>query len=461
MSQTQAGPTSDTDSGGLHRVPPHSIEAEACVLGSMILDAQAIDLVIQIIQDDAFYRPVHQRIFNVLVDMRHHGKPIDLVTVKDDLDRRGHLETIGGVEYLAALAEGVPTSANAEHYAHIVRDKAMLRQLIRAGTDIVRDAYGSTDDAQTVVDQAEQAIFDVAQQHIGDQAVSLNTLLDQTFETLLKHEGQLITGLASGYPALDELTSGFQKGEMIILAARPSMGKTSLLLNLAEHMAVIDNVPVAIFSLEMSKGQLAERFLASHARFNLRQMRRGTISPETWTTLQAAAGTLQPAPIYVDDSANLTIVQMMAKARRLKAAYDIQCICVDYLQLMTYFGRANSRQEQITEISRGIKALARDLEIPVVVAAQLNRGPADRPTHTPRMSDLRESGSIEQDADVVMLLHNEDYYHLAEEGYIPKGVTDLIIAKQRNGPTGTVSLTFLKDYTRFEPAAPVDDWATG
>jgi replicative DNA helicase len=288
---------------------------------------------------------------------------------------------------------------------------------------------------------------------VGQEAISLKGLLQKTFESLQENDGRMITGLGSGYHPLDEMTSGFQPGEVIIVAARPSMGKTSLLLNLAENMAVQDKTSVAIFSLEMSKEQLAQRFLASHARYDLRQMRRGMISPEDWTKLQLAAGDLEQSPIYIDDSPMLTILQLRAKARRLKAAYNIQCVLLDYLQLMTYFGRADSRQEQITEISRGIKALARELKIPVICAAQLNRGPTDRPTHRPRMSDLRESGSIEQDADVVALLHCEDYYHQGEENYAPTGVTELIVAKQRNGPTGIVHLTFLNNCTRFEPAA--------
>jgi replicative DNA helicase len=267
---------------------------------------------------------------------------------------------------------------------------------------------------------------------------------------LEKNDGRLITGIASGYGQLDEMTSGFQPGEMIILAARPSMGKTSCLLNIAEYMAIADKHPVAVFSLEMSSDQLAQRLLASHARFDLRQMRRGMIGPDDWTKLQLAAGDLEQSPIFIDDSPTLTITQLRAKARRLAAAHGIKCVFIDYLQLMTYSGRADARHEQITEISRGIKALARELNIPVIAAAQLNRGPADRDTHRPRMSDLRESGSIEQDADVVTLLHCEDYYHQGDENYMPTGITELIVAKQRNGPTGIVRLTFLKNCTRFE-----------
>ncbi len=435
------------------RVPPQAIEAEACVLGSMMLDKDAIDLVVQIIQQEHFYRPAHQWLFQVLVEMRQQPREIDPVTIKEELVRRKLFEQIGGQEYLIQLIAGVPSSANAEYYATIVRDKALLRQLIEAGTDIIRQAYDARDEASAVVDRAEHCVFEIAQQQIGGQAISLAGLLQETFKDLEANDGQMITGLASGYHQLDEMTSGFQPGEMVVLAARPSMGKTSILLNIAEYMSVYDKRSVGVFSLEMSRHQLAERLLSSHARFNLRQMRRGMITPEAWTTLQAAAGDLEQAQMFIDDSPTLTVIQLLAKARRMKAAHQISCIFLDYLQLMTYIGRSNSRQEQMTEISRGVKAMARELEIPVVVAAQLNRGPADRPGHRPRMSDLRESGAIEQDADVVMLLHNEDYYHQGEVDYQQNGITELIIAKQRNGPTGTVPLTFLKEYTRFESAA--------
>ncbi len=439
---------------GLTRLPPQSIEAEACVLGSMILDSPSIDRAIEIVQVDYFYRPAHQQIFKALVDMKNDpNKKIDLVTLKEEFLRLGHHDAIGGIEYLVQLVEGVPNAANIEYYAHIVRDKAMLRRLIVAGTDMCREAYESSIPAADVVEQAEQKVFQIASSSIGEQAVRLDSLLEQTFEQLQDNDGELITGLSSGYHQLDELTAGFQSGEMIVLAARPSMGKTSLLMNIAEYMSVIDHKPTVLFSLEMSKEQIAQRLLASHSRFDLRNMRRGRIGPEDWTKLQLSAGDLEQAPLFIDDAAELTILQLRAKARRLKAAHDIQCIFVDYLQLMSYNGRADSRQQQITEISRGLKALARELEIPVVTAAQLNRGPADREQHRPRMSDLRESGSIEQDADVIMLLHCEDYYHRGQPDYIPTNLTELIIAKQRNGPTGIVRLTFLPNCTRFEAAA--------
>lgn len=453
-----APPTTDVQAA--QRVPPQSIEAEVCVLGSMILDAGTIDIVVQICQEDYFHRPAHQLIYQAIVDMRQANKPIELVLLKEELQNRKQLEQIGGTDYLVEIVEGVPNAANAEYYARIVRDKALLRDLIVAGNEIIRQAYDAQDEAPEVIEEAEQKVFKIATRQIGDEAVPLSSLLEQTFEMLQESEGQVVTGLGTGYPLLDELTSGLQPGEMIILAGRPSMGKTSMVLNMAEHMAVRDRNPVAVFSMEMSREQLAMRMLSSHARFNLRLMRRGAISPEKWTSLKMAADDLQQAPIYIDDSPLLTVLQLRSKARRLKSAHDIKCVFVDYLQLMTYRGGANSRYEQITEMSRGIKALARELRTPVVCAAQLNRGPEDRTGHRPRMSDLRESGSIEQDADVVMLLHNEDYYHRGEnlEEYTPKNVTELIIAKQRNGPTDMVPFTFIPEYTRFEPAAPAGSY---
>ena len=449
-----------TDGGSLQRVPPHSIQAEACVLGSMVLYSPAVDIVVQILKSENFYRPAHQIIFQALVDMRSNNKPVDLVTLREELARLKLLDNVGGMEYIVPLVEGLPDAGNAEYYALVVRDKALLRELILAGNEMIREAYDSNEEAAQVVEESERRVFEISQARIGQQAVALKGLLQQTFENLMKNEGQGITGLATGYHAFDEMTSGLQNGEMIILAARPSMGKTSILLNMAEYMAVTDSHPIAIFSLEMSKEQVTQRFLASHARFDLRQMRRG-ISPESWKELQIAAGNLEQAPVFIDDSPVLTILQLRAKARRLKAAHNIKCIFLDYLQLMTWGGSGSTpRHEQITEISRGIKALARELEVPVICAAQLNRGPTDRETHRPRMSDLRESGSIEQDADVVTLLHCEDYYHLGEEGYNPTGTTELIVAKQRNGPTGIVKLVFRKEITRFESASP-DGYAPG
>jgi replicative DNA helicase len=334
----------------------------------------------------------------------------------------------------------------------MVRDKSLLRTLIAANQQITQDAYESQDEPAEILDRAEHRIFEIASRQIGDHAVTLESLLQQTFETLSSADGSVVTGLATGYYKLDELTSGMQNGEMIVIASRPSMGKTALACNIAEFMGVKDARPVLLFSLEMSKAQLALRFLASYAKFDMQRLRRGNLPGEHWTQVQIAAGDLEKAPIFIDDSSELNILTLRAKARRMKASHDIQCVFVDYLQLMSPMSsnRNDSRQQQISEMSRGLKALAGELNIPVVVLSQLNRGPEGREGHRPRMSDLRESGAIEQDADVVVLLHREDYYHRGEPDYDPTGVTDLIIAKQRNGPTDTIPLTFLDKCIRFE-----------
>jgi replicative DNA helicase len=437
------------------RTMPHSPEAEVCALGAMILDASTIDIIIQFLQADDFYLPSHRVLYDVICRMHNESKPIDLVTLKDELTRAGLLDKLGGKDYLVALVDGVPSIASAEYYAKMVRDKALLRNLISANQLIAQDAFDSPDEPRAVLDRAESKIFEIASRQVGEQARSLESLLQHTFETLQNADGSSITGVATGYYKMDELTSGFQKSEMIVLAARPSMGKTALALNMAEFMAADDGKCVLIFSLEMSKEQLALRFLASRARFDSGKLRRGNISPEDWTQLQLAADSLSKASIFIDDSADVNIFQLRAKARRLAASLEtsgrkLACIFVDYLQLMGAAGRVESRQQQISDISRGIKALARELAIPVVVLSQLNRGPEDREGHRPRMSDLRESGAIEQDADVVILLHREDYYHKGEAGYDQTNITEAILAKQRNGPTGAVPLTFIPDCVRFE-----------
>ncbi len=438
------------------RVLPQSAEAEVCVLGSMVLDANTIDIVVHIVKPDDFFRPANRIIYETLVRMHNAGKPIDLVTLNEELQREKLIDRVGGADYLVTVAEGVPSTANAEYYARMVRDKAMLRSLIVATGQVTQDAYGSQDEPAEIIDRAEHAIFQIASRQVGDHAVSLESLMQQTFEMLDKADGSVITGIATGYHKLDELTCGLQNGEMIVMASRPSMGKTALACNMAEYMSIRDKRPVLMFSLEMSKEHLALRFLASHAKFNMQRLRRGNLNPEQWTQVQMAADDLEKAPIFIDDSADLNVLKLRAKARRMKAAEDIQCVFVDYLQLMGPMSssRNESRQQQIAEMSRGLKALGRELGIPVVVLSQLNRGPESREGHRPRMSDLRESGAIEQDADVVMLLHREDYYHGGEPDYPFDGVTDLIIAKQRNGPTGTVKLTFVEECIRFEDYAP-------
>ncbi len=429
----------------LTRIPPQSIEAEMCVLGAMILDSSAVDLVVQMLRAEYFYNPAHGQIYATLVAMGSASKPVDLVTLREELVRQKLLDSVGGVDYLVSLVDGVPNAANIEYYGRIVRDKALLRQLITATTELCREAYESKEDATLIIDRAEHRVFELASAQVTGAAVPIGEVIQQTFEQLQELDGS-VTGVPTGYFKLDELTCGLQAGEMIIIAARPSVGKTAIALNMAEHMAVDDGRPVLVFSLEMGRRQLAQRFLSSRARFDQSKLRRGNITPEDWTRLQMAAGELEQAPLYLDDSPELTVVQMRAKARRLKARHDIKCIFIDYLQLITPHGGGESRQVQVSEMSRNIKALARELNIPVVTLAQLNRAVEDRVGHRPRMSDLRESGSIEQDADVICLLHRPDYF--AEDA--EPNVAEFIVAKQRNGPTDTVKLTFLRECTRFE-----------
>ena len=358
------------------------------------------------------------------------------------------------MEYLGRVMEAVPSSANVMYYAGIVKDKMLLREIIGVTSEILDDAYSESGDTDEKLDDAERKIFAITDKKISSSAVELKDLVTRAYELIEKREGKHVTGLPTGYFELDELTCGLQNGEMIIVAGRPSMGKTSLALNIAEHIGVAEKIPVAIFSLEMGRQQLAERFLCSNSEIESQRVRKGMLDTEHYRKLVDACGVLNEAPIYIDDTAALTPLALRGKARRLVNRYNIRCILVDYLLLMSSgTGRSESRQQEITLISRYIKALARELDIPVVVLSQLNRSPEGREGHLPRMSDLRESGSIEQDADVVMLLHREDYYHRGEKDYEGDNKAELIIAKQRNGPTGSVNLIFREKFTRFANAS--------
>ena len=460
---------------------PESLAAEAAVLGSMIIDPECISEVVEILGGSrsaptgAFYRLEHRDIFEALVALyeKNRGVGIDAVLLRDELQKRKQLEAVGGVEYIARIMDSVPSSANVGYYAGIVKDKMLLRELILAAGSILDDAYngqapdkdilGRVGGVAELLDDAERRIFAVADKSISGSAMALKDVVTRSFELITKRQGSHITGLATGYYQLDEWTCGLQDGEMIIIAGRPSMGKTSLSLNIAEHIALIDKVPIAIFSLEMGRQQLAERFLCTLSRIDSQKVRKGLLSDEDYKMLADACAEVAEAPIYIDDTSTLTPLELRAKARRLKSMYDIRCCFVDYLQLMHVGGKkVESRQQEITEISRYVKALARELNIPVVVMSQLNRAPEGREDHRPRMSDLRESGSIEQDADVVILLHREDYYHpRSEKEYEPDSKAELIIAKQRNGPTASVELTFREKITRFENRSEVGEPAPG
>jgi replicative DNA helicase len=467
-------PTSNIGVESAGRSMPESLAAEAAVLGSMIIDPKCISEVVEQLRTEAFYRIEHQMIFDALVTLyeksRSEDVALDMVLLRDELEKRKQLEEVGGVEYLAKVINSVPSSANVMYYAEIVKGKQLLRKLVVTVSEILNDAYDEGGEPSEKLDQAEQKIFEVAAKRIRGLAVPVKDLIPQVLELIVSRDRSIITGLATGYYELDDLTCGLQDGEMIILAGRPSMGKTSLALNIAEHIGVIERAPVAIFSMEMGRQQIAERFLCSKSETDAQKVRKGMLDTEHHEALRDACGELSEAPIYIDDTSLLTPLELRAKSRRLKRLYDIRCIIVDYMQLMSGgTGRFESRQQEISIISRYLKALAGELNIPVVVLSQLNRSPEGRLDHLPRMSDLRESGSIEQDADVVMLLHREDYYqrserleisdkkdstvYSSEDGRMKKNTAELIIAKQRNGPTGSVELVFRKQIMRFENAS--------
>src|SRR4051812_134638 len=435
------------------RLPPSAIEAEQALLASMMLDKDVVGQVVQIVNGEAFYQADHQILFDIIVKLYEQNRPVDAVIVREELIKRQLLEEVGGAAYLGQLLGSVPSAAHGAHYAGIVREKALLRQLIAASNDILRDAYAPHEQAELVLDKAEKRIFDIAQQKVSGNLVPLESVLHEVFE-MIENRGQ--RGLETSFLELDDMLNGLQKGEMIIVAARPSMGKTALAMNIIEGVAADQMIPCAVFSLEMSKQQLAQRMLCSRGSIDSHKLRKGMLQSQEYAKLASVVGELAKAPIWVDDSPGLTILDLRAKARRLKLQHDIQCIMIDYMQLMDNPG-VESRQQQISEISRGIKAVARELNVPVICLSQLNRQSEGRDGHRPRMSDLRESGSIEQDADVIALLHREDYYRMSEPDFQPDNIAEVIIAKQRNGPTGTVKLAFMNRTTRFENLSTQND----
>ena len=435
------------------KLPPHDIEAEMCMLASMLLDKEMIGNVVQIVDREALYQADHQIIFDIVVKLYEQNRAIDAVILRDELKKRNLYEEVGGTEYIAAILGKVPSSAHGVHYAGIVREKALLRQLIAASNDILRDAYAPHEKADLVLDKAEKKIFEIAQQKVSGAMVPMEKVLHEVFE-MIDSGGK--RGIETGFFELDDMLNGLQNGEMIIVAARPSMGKTAFAMNIVEHVAADNRLPCAVFSLEMSKQQLAQRMLCSRGNIDAHKLRKGLLQSHEFAHLANVVGELAKAQIWVDDSPGLTVLELRAKARRLKLQHDIKLLMIDYMQLMDNPG-PDSRQQQISEISRGIKAVARELNIPVVCLSQLNRASEGRDGHRPRMSDLRESGSIEQDADVIMLLHREDYYRMSDPDFQPDNIAEIIIAKQRNGPTGTVKLTFLNKATRFENLSAQSD----
>ncbi|PYJ73378.1 MAG: replicative DNA helicase [Verrucomicrobia bacterium] len=443
----------------IHRTPPHSVEAEQGVLGSMLISPRdTIGECVEKINEEYFYVPAHQTIYTVLVELWNAGQAIDLITFTQVLRDRNLLESVGGAAFVTSLFTFVPTAANVQYYIDIVRDKYILRSIIAAATEGVRRAYEEQDEVGNLLDEVEQRIFAVGEDRFKGQMLSMKDQVMEAIESIEKlyeRKGG-ITGISTGFVEFDRMTSGMHPSEMIVIAARPSMGKTALAMNIAEHVAVNEKLSVGVFSLEMSSQQLVQRLLCSRARVNLQKVRDGFLGERDFPSLTAAASKLAEAKIFIDDSASLTILELRAKARRLKAQQDVQLIIVDYLQLLRSTSRRaqDNRQLEISEISAGLKGLAKELKIPVIVVAQLNRQPEARSGGKPRLSDLRESGSIEQDADLVGLLVRPEIYEEDEEARAEKaGEAELIIAKQRNGPVGEISLTFLKEFTRFEDRA--------
>jgi replicative DNA helicase len=440
----------------LTRHSPQNISAEQATLGSIILDKDSILSCIEILKSEDFYRNAHQTIYQCALDLFEKNQAVDLVTLTEELNKRKQLEEVGGASYLTTLMSSVPTAANVVYYAKIVEQKAILRKLINHATQIVTMGYEEQEDARVLLDKAENLIFDVSQQKVEHSFSPIKDLLTESFEKIedLYHSDNFITGVPTGFIELDEITTGFQPSELVIIAGRPSMGKTAFCLNIAQNAAMQHKIPVAIFSLEMSKSQIVQRMLCSEARIDTHALRRGRMPEEDWPKLSMAAGRLSAAPIFIDDTAGISPLEIKAKARRLKARYNLGLILIDYLQLIQTGLKIENRQQEISQISRSLKGLARELNVPVITVSQLSRAVEQRSVQRPRLSDLRESGAIEQDADVVAFLYREEYYKPKSN---KKGIAEVIVSKQRNGPTGTLELAFLKEYTRFENLARTGD----
>ncbi|HNX81065.1 MAG TPA: replicative DNA helicase [Candidatus Omnitrophota bacterium] len=439
----------------LEKLPPQNLDAEMAVLGSMLLDEEAISVAIEAVERESFYKDHHKKIFEAITDLFNANKPVDLITLTNELKRKEILDEVGGASYLAALANAVPTAANISHYVSIVREKSILRHLIASGTKIVTMSYEQDGNINEIVDQAEQLIFDISNRRVSGTYIPVKEIIKQSMETIdrLYQKKQHVTGIPTGFIEFDTKTAGLQPSDLIIIAGRPSMGKSALALCMAEYASVIEKIPTAVFSLEMSKEQLVQRLLCSHAKIDAHKVRTGFLSPSDWPKLTAAAGKLSEAPLYIDDSPGISVMELRAKARRLKAHHDIKLIILDYMQLMRGAAGVESRQQEISDISRSLKALARELNVPLIAISQLSRAVESRNDHRPQLSDLRESGAIEQDADVVVLIMREEYYNPTPDN---QGIAEIMIAKQRNGPVGSVKLAFLKEYTRFENLARME-----
>jgi len=436
----------------LHKLPPQHIEAEQCVLGAILLENEALLKALEILKPQNFYRDAHRKIFDAILALFERNEPIDLLTVSEILRRRNHLEDIGGATYLATLLESVPTAANIRHHARMVRETAILRSLINVATEVIAECYEHTEDVEELLDRAERMIFEISEQRVHAAFANLKDLLKDSirYTEQLYERHELITGLPTGFRDFDQLTAGLQPSDLIIIAARPAMGKTAFALNIARNVGVRIREPreaVAIFSLEMSKEQLALRMLCAEGRIDSSRLRRGYLDKSEWGRLVNAANDLSDTPVFIDDSPSLSVLDLRAKSRRLQAEQGLSLIIIDYLQLLRGRGRVESRQQEISEISRSLKALAKELRVPVIALSQLSRAVEQRGDRLPQLADLRESGAIEQDADLIVFIYRDEIYNKETKD---KGIAKLIVGKQRNGPTGDIELAFLREYARFE-----------
>ncbi len=436
---------------------PHNLEAERTVLGAVLVDNAAFSSAAEVLTREDFYRESHRRIFEAMAVLAERSQPIDLVTLKNELTRGGALEAAGGAAYLGSLLDGVPRITNVEHWSRIIKERAVLRNLIHASNRIVQSCFEGEDEAAVLLDRAEKAIFDIAERRIRQGFVGIREIVKESFRTIdqLSQSKEMVTGLPTGFVDIDEMTSGLQKGELVIVAARPAMGKTSFCLNVAQHASMRAGETVGIFSLEMSKEQLVLRMLCSDSRVDAHKLRTGRLQEKDWARLAKAYADLSASKVFIDDSSTLSPLEMRAKCRRLRAEHGLGLVIVDYLQLVTSTGRVENRQQEISAISRSLKGLAKELSVPVVALSQLSRAPEARTDRRPQLSDLRESGALEQDADIVMFIYREEEYKPSDEN---RGIAEIIIGKQRNGPTGTRKLAFIKEFTRFENLQP--QWKT-
>ena len=440
----------------LGRNPPQNISAEQAALGSMLLQEDAVLHGVDILRPEDFYKKSHQIIFKCILELFEKSRGVDLVTLTEELNRINLLEDIGGVTYLTNLINSVPTAANIEYYIKIIEEKSILRNLINNATKIISMGYEEKEDAKVLLDKAEHLVFEISQRNIRQSFVPIKELITDSYEKIedLYHREEFITGVSSGFDEFDEITTGFQPSEFIVIAGRPAMGKTAFCMSIAQYASISKNTPVAIFSLEMSKSQLVQRMLCSEARIDAHNLRKGRLAEKDWAPLSNAAGRLASAPIFIDDTAGITCLEIKAKARRLKAQHNLGLVIIDYLQLIASSGGIENRQQEISEISRSLKGLARELNVPVIAVSQLSRAVEQRIERRPRLSDLRESGAIEQDADLVVFIYREEYYKPKTE---KKGIAEVIISKQRNGPTGQINLAFVKEYAKFENLARISE----